>query len=107
MIFALAVPEEREQSLKSFRANLHLELAGLYREKHDFVHAISECRTAVQLDPEDERTRIGLISTLQDSGDLDAAIAESKEAIRIWPDRPYFHYLLGRVDRPQPRRGLK
>lgn len=92
------VPEkQQEQLLKSFSADSHRALAGLYREKGDFVHAIAECRTAVQLDPEDERTRIGLISTLQDSGDLDAAIAESKEAIRIWPDKFYFHYLLGSV----------
>jgi len=92
------LPEERqEQLLRSFRGDSHFALAGLYREKHDFVHAISECRTAVQLNPDDEQTRIGLISTLQNSGDLDAAVAESKEAIRIWPDRPYFHYLLGSV----------
>lgn len=89
-------PEVREQLLK-LSANSHLELAGLYREKRDFVHAISECRSAVQLVPEDERARIGLITTLQDSGDLDAAIAESKEAIRTWPDKFYFHYLLGSV----------
>jgi tetratricopeptide (TPR) repeat protein len=96
-IGAGVVPKEQEQLLKSASADLHLELAGVYREKRDFVHAISEFRTAVQLHPEDERTRIGLISTLQDSGDLDAAIAESKEAIRIWPDNSYFHYLWGRV----------
>lgn len=89
-------PQEREQLLKS-NANSHLQLAELYREKRDFVHAISECRTAMQLDPENERTQIGLIDSLEDSGDLDAAIAASKEAIRVWPERPYFHYLLGRV----------
>jgi tetratricopeptide (TPR) repeat protein len=91
------LPEKREQLLKSSASDSHLELAGLYREKRDFVHAISECRTAMQLDPENERTRIGLIDSLEDSGDLDAAIAESKEAIRLWPERPYFHYLLGRL----------
>jgi tetratricopeptide (TPR) repeat protein len=95
--FALSVPEQRAQLLKSFSVDLHRKLAELYREKLDFVHAISECRTAAQLAPEDEPTRIGLISTLQDSGDPDAAIAESKEAIRVWPDNAYFHYLLGRA----------
>ena len=98
LLLVVNVPEkQREQELKSLSADLHLELAGLYREKRDFAHAISECRAAVQLAPEDERTRIGLISTLQDSGDLDAAIAESNEAIRIWPENSYFHYLLGSV----------
>lgn len=38
-----------------------------------------------------------MIDSLEDSGDLDAAIVESKEAVRVWPARPYFHYLLGRV----------
>ena len=91
-------PEERRgQLLKSFSANSHLELAELYREKRDFVHAISEYRAAVQLEPENERARIGLINTLRDSDDLDAAIAESNEAIQSWPDKPYFHYLLGSV----------
>jgi tetratricopeptide (TPR) repeat protein len=93
----LAVPENRELLLKSLNADSHFELAGLYGEKRDFAHAVSEYRAALQLDPEDERIRIGLISTLQDSGDLDSAIAESKEAIRIWPDKMHFHYLLGRA----------
>jgi tetratricopeptide (TPR) repeat protein len=96
-LFSLAVPEKREQLLRFLNADSHFELAGLYREKRDFVLAISECRAALQLDPEGERIRIGLISALQDSGDLDAAIGEGKEAIRISPDKPYFHYLLGRV----------
>jgi tetratricopeptide (TPR) repeat protein len=95
LFFAFAAPEQRTQLLKFSSAYLHLELAGLYGERRDFIHAISECRTAVQLDPEDEPTRISLITTLQDSGDLDAAIAESKEAIGISADKPYFHYLLG------------
>ena len=91
-------PEERRGQLwKSFSANSHLAVAELYREKRDFVHAISEYRAAVQLEPENERARIGLIDTLRDSDDFDAAIAESNEAIRIWPDKPYFHYLLGSV----------
>ena len=59
--------------------------------------AVSECRTAVQLSPDDERARIGLISTLTDSGDFDSALAEAREAVRMWPERPYFHYLFGRV----------
>jgi Flp pilus assembly protein TadD len=78
-------------------AALHFRIAELFREKRDFVHAISEYRTALQLDPNDESFRIGLVTALEDSGDLDTALAESEEAIRIWPDKPYFHYLLGRL----------
>jgi tetratricopeptide (TPR) repeat protein len=96
LLFTVAGPEKRDQALNSFRTGLHIELAGSYREKRDFVHSISESRAAMQLDPENEHARIALINSLEDSGDLDAAAAESKEALRIWPDRSYFHYLLGR-----------
>ena len=75
----------------------HLEIAGLFREKGDLAQAVSECRTAVQLRPDDERARISLISALTDSGDFDSALAEAKESVRMWPERPYFHYLFGRV----------
>jgi Flp pilus assembly protein TadD len=86
-----------ESSVSGLLADLHFGLAELFRQKPDFVHAIPEYRTAVQLGPEDERFRGGLVTALEDSGDPDAALAEIKEAIRIWPDKFYFHYLLGRV----------
>jgi tetratricopeptide (TPR) repeat protein len=78
-------------------ASLHFEIAGLFREKGDFARAVTECRTAVQLDPKDGRFRIGLANTLEDSGDLDAALAVIKNAIQTEPDESYLHYLLGRV----------
>src|SRR6266852_1824437 len=81
----------------SYLPYLHLQIARLFLEKGDFVHAIPEYRTAVQLHPKDESFRIGLVNALEDSGDPDAALAEIKEAIPIWPERPYFHYLLGRL----------
>ncbi len=81
----------------SYLPYLHLQIARLFLEKGDFVHAIPEYRTAVQLHPKDESFRIGLVNALEDSGDPDAALAEIKEAIRIWPDDSYFHYLLGRL----------
>jgi tetratricopeptide (TPR) repeat protein len=100
LLVALVAPEQRTQLLQLFKSDsggLHLQLAGLYREKRDFVHAVSECRTAVQLDPKDEHARIRLVEALDDSGDLDAAVAEANEAIRTFPDKPYFHYVLGRA----------
>ena len=78
----------------SYLPYLHLQIARLFLEKGDFVHAIPEYRTAVQLHPKDESFRIGLVNALEDSGDPDSALAEIKEAIRIWPDDSYFHYLL-------------
>jgi tetratricopeptide (TPR) repeat protein len=79
-------------------APLHFGLAELFREKRDFVHAIPEYRTAVQLDPNDQRYEIGLVNALEDSGDLDTALFEVNEAIRIWAyNSAYFHYLLGRL----------
>jgi hypothetical protein len=76
-------------------ADLHFRAAELSRKKGDFVHAIPEYRTAVQLDPNVQDVRIGFIQALEEAGDFDAAIAESREAIRLWPGETYFHYLLG------------
>jgi tetratricopeptide (TPR) repeat protein len=92
-------PCSRDPLLSLFypTASLHFMVAGLFREKGDFAHAVAECRTALQLDPQDERFRTGLVNTLEDSGDLDGALAEIKDAIQKGPERPYFHYLLGRV----------
>jgi tetratricopeptide (TPR) repeat protein len=69
----------------SYLPYLHLQIARLFLEKGDFVHAIPEYRTAVQLHPKDESFRRGLVNALEDSGDPDAALAEIKEAIRIRP----------------------
>jgi len=90
-------PVLRESGSLFSPAPLHFGLAELFREKRDFVHALPEYRTAVQLDPKYERFRIGLVNALEDSGDLDTALAETKEAMRVWPDNIYFHYLLGRL----------
>jgi tetratricopeptide (TPR) repeat protein len=104
LLLAFAPPEKREQVSESLRADVHLELAGLYREKGDLDRAIAESRNAARLltgviqhDSNNERSRIDLINTLADAGDLDAAIAQAREAIQILPGSPYFHYLLGRV----------
>jgi tetratricopeptide (TPR) repeat protein len=104
LLFAFAPPEKREQVLESFRAQEHLELAGLYREKGDLDRAAVESRKAerllaslVQQDPYTERVWIDLINTLADAGDLDAAVAQAREAIQALPGSPYFHYVLGRV----------
>lgn len=90
-------PGSRDSVPASFLAQPHVGLAELFREKRDFVHAIPEYRTAVQLNPKDEHTREGFATFLLESDDSDAALAEIKEAMRIWPDNIYFHYLLGRL----------
>jgi hypothetical protein len=61
------------------------------------LHTISEYRGNVEGDPNDVDARIGLIEALDDSGDVDAAFAEVKEAMPIWSDHPYLHYLHGRL----------
>jgi len=61
------------------------------------VHPISEYRASVERDPNDSAARIGLIEALDDSGDVDTAFVEGKEAIRVWPDHFYLHYLLGKL----------
>jgi hypothetical protein len=61
------------------------------------LHTISEYRANVERDPNDVDARIGLIEALDDSGDVDAAFAEVKEAMPVWPDDPYLRYLKGRL----------
>jgi len=61
------------------------------------LHTISEYRANVKRDPDDLDARIGLIEALDDSGDIDTAFAEVQEAMAIWPDDPYLHYLRGRL----------
>jgi hypothetical protein len=97
-------PGLRESVLAFSPGALHFGLAKLLREKGDFVHAIAEYRTgvaeyrtAVQLNPKDEHTREGFVTSLVESDDPDAALAEVKEAIGIWPENIYFHYLLGKM----------
>ncbi len=104
LLFAFASPEKREQVAESIRADVHLELAGLYREKGDLDRAIAESRNAgrllaavIQQDSNNEPGRIDLINPLANAGDLDAAVAQAREAIRTLPGSPYFHYSLGRV----------
>jgi len=80
----------------SYLPYLHLQIARLFLEEGDFVHAIHEYRTLVQLSPKDESFRLGLVNALEDSGEPDAALVEIKEAIRVWPDHFYLHYLLGK-----------
>jgi tetratricopeptide (TPR) repeat protein len=93
----LDAPEEAIEQSTFFASYPHVELAELYRQKGDFVHAIAESRTALQVAPDNERARMDLIGALEDSGDLGAAVAESKEASRAWPDRYYLQYLLGHL----------
>jgi hypothetical protein len=91
-----AIAACQRSSPEATPAEVHSSLAEQFRQKRDFVHAIPEYRTAVQLDPNIKDVRIGFIEALEESGDFDAAIAESREALRLWPDETYFHYLLGR-----------
>ena len=68
------------------------------------IRKISEYRDSVERNPDDPAARIGLIESLDDSGDVDAAFGEAREAIRIWPDDAYLRFLLGRllVERDEP-----
>jgi tetratricopeptide (TPR) repeat protein len=51
----------------------------------------------VQLNPKDEHTREGFVNFLVESDDPDAALAEIKEAMRMWPNNIFFHYLSGKA----------
>ena len=96
--FTHAIEEQQQAlALKSDSPGLHLLLAVQFQKRGDFVHAIPEYRTVVQLDPKGQRTREGFVTFLVECDDPDAALAEIKEAMRIWPDNIYFHYVMGKA----------
>lgn len=61
------------------------------------LHTIAQYRAEVESNRKDRDARIGLIEALIDSGDVDSAFTEVKEALPHWPDDPYLRYLRGRL----------
>ena len=51
----------------------------------------------MQSKPRDEYAREDFVKVLEDCDDIDGAVAEVKEAIRIWPNNFFLHYSLGRL----------
>jgi tetratricopeptide (TPR) repeat protein len=60
-----------------------------------YTDAETECRAAIQLDPQNSDPHVVLGGALLGKGDLDGALAEEREALRLNPDNLAAHTILG------------
>jgi tetratricopeptide (TPR) repeat protein len=73
-------------------SSTRIELAIAYLRAKRVSEALTESAKVVQANPTDPRARAD-----RDAGDLADAVGELKIALRISPDTPHAHYLLGLV----------
>jgi tetratricopeptide (TPR) repeat protein len=64
---------------------------------HQYEKSISEFRTAVRLNPQDERSRLALADALVDSGDPAGGIEALGETARVLPQSARAQWKLGRL----------
>lgn len=86
------------------RAEAHRILGMVDLADGDTTHAISSLRTAVRLNPGDERTRMALANALVENGQLDEAERALTDTLRALPESGRAHYLLGLTYQRQGRR---
>jgi tetratricopeptide (TPR) repeat protein len=85
------------------RAEAHRILAVAYHENDQGVESIEEFRTAIRLNPSDERARISLADALNAAGQDADAERVLREATESLPGAGEAHYHLGRVYRLMAR----
>ena len=81
------------------RAEAHRILAVAYRENDQRDKSIEELRTAIRLNPRDERARISLADALNAAGQDGDAERVLREATESFPAAGQVHYNLGRLYR--------
>jgi tetratricopeptide (TPR) repeat protein len=81
------------------RAETHRILAVAYRENDQRDESIEELRTAIRLNPRDERARISLADALNAAGQDGDAERVLHEATESFPGAGQVHYNLGRLYR--------
>ena len=81
------------------RAEAHRILAVAYRENDQRDESIEELRTAIRLNPRDERARISLADALNAAGQDGDAERVLREATESFPGAGQVHYNLGRLYR--------
>lgn len=81
------------------RAETHRILAVAYRENDQRDKSIEELRTAIRLNPRDERARISLADALNAAGQDGDAERVLREATESFPAAGQVHYNLGRLYR--------
>ena len=78
-------------------AESHRVLGMAYGADEQYGKAVDELRSAVRLDPQDERARLALADALAADGNLSDAEQALKDAIRALPTSGQAHYNLGRL----------
>jgi len=81
------------------RAEAHRILAVAYRENDQRDESIEEFRTAIRLNPSDERARISLADAFNAAGQDGDAEGVLREATESFPGAGQAHYNLGRLYR--------
>jgi tetratricopeptide (TPR) repeat protein len=84
-------------------AESHRVLGLAYGADEQLEKAVDELRSAVRIDPQDERARLALADALTAAGNLSDAEQALKEAIRVLPASGQAHYNLGRLYEFQQR----
>jgi tetratricopeptide (TPR) repeat protein len=74
---------QARMQIESELASNHLSLAELYEQAHDYENARKEVLEAEHLEPDYERPHLELASLYLAHGDLNGAIAELREVVRI------------------------
>ncbi|HEY6614453.1 MAG TPA: tetratricopeptide repeat protein, partial [Vicinamibacterales bacterium] len=86
------------------RAEAHRILGMVDLADGETTRGITELRTAVRLNPGDERTHIALANALVDNEQLDEAEQALNDTLRALPSSGRAHYLLGLTYRRQGKR---
>jgi tetratricopeptide (TPR) repeat protein len=86
------LPQNRAQSY------YHYSLSKWYEESGDVGTALSEMRKAVKYNEQSSSARIGLATLLMERvGNLQEAMAEAQEAVRLDPKDPDGHWILANI----------
>ena len=83
--------------LSSLQCSIQMGIAKVLVEKAEYAQAIDEYRGIDEAGPCAEQGQVGLIKTLERSGNSDAAITEARKAIQKWPQNTEMRYLLGHL----------
>ena len=85
------------------RSEPHRVIGLVYAADEQYQRAAAELRSAVAIDPTDERARLGLADGLTRAGELAAAEQSLRDAIGALPASGRAHYMLARLLQRQGR----
>jgi len=92
---SLSVAARAQTAAKEALVEEHLARAAALEKNRSYAQAETECRAALEVDPENARVRFALGDVLSRQQKWDAAIDEYREAVKINPDFADAHNNLG------------